>query len=316
MSPAAVVGEVSGGLVGAVTGALAGALVLVSAASGRAALRLTRAAGMVRRIGALVHDAAPAAAGSSPRIGRAPAGARRWLLSALPEADPDRAWRMLVVGVAVAALAGLVAGGPYVGLVALVGAAVGAATGLRLARHRGDVAYEAVLPAALDALGRSLRSGASLLQAVGEAAAAVPGPLGDDLAQVGKEAVRGVPIVQALEGWATRRPLPSVRLASAALCMGAELGGAHARAVEGIAATVRDRLGAAAELRSLATQARASAAVLVAAPVAFTAFAAATDAGTASFLRTPLGAGVLLGGLVLDAAGALWMGAIVRGATR
>lgn len=247
---------------------------------------------------------------------RAPALVRRWLAAALPEADPDRAWRALLVLVAVATGVGSVAGGPYLGLVALVGSTGAAAAGLRLARHRADAAYETALPAALDAIARSLRSGASLVQAVGEAAAAVPGALGDDLGRVGQEAARGIPVVQALEAWPARRPLPVVRLASAALCMGAELGGAQARAVEGIAATVRDRLAAAAERRALATQARASAAVLVVAPVAFAAFALSTDARTAAFLRTPLGAGVLLAGLALDAAGAFWMGAIVRGATR
>lgn len=305
MSPA----EVSGGL--------AGLMVLAAAASARAAARAARGAAVARRLAA--HGPGPVSVSAPrwpPSAGRSPAALRRWLAAALPEADPDRAWRALVLFVAAATVAGQLAGGPYVALVAFLAAVGAAATGVRLARHRADAAYEAVLPAALDGLARSLRSGASLVQALSEAAAAVPGPLGDDLARVSRETAQGIPVVQALEAWPARRPLPVVRLAAAALCMGAELGGAQARAVEGVAATVRDRLAAAAELRALATQARASAAVLVVAPVAFSAFAVATDARTAAFLRTPLGAAVLLAGVALDAAGALWMGAIVRGATR
>jgi tight adherence protein B len=118
-------------------------------------------------------------------------------------------------------------------------------------------------------------------------------------------------IVSALEAWAQARPVAAVRLAVAALCLGAETGGAQARAIDGVAATLRQRLGVAAEARALASQARASAAVMAVAPVAFCALTSATDPRVAAFLlRSPGGIAVLGAGLLLDTAGAVWMARI------
>lgn len=298
-------------------GLAAGLAVLVTVAAVRLGLGALQRAGAARRVAALRPGGETAVARHGRGVPRrVPARVQRWLAAALPEAEPQRAWRAWLVLCAVATATGVATGGPVPGAVALVGTVGASGVGLILGRHRADAGYEAQLPAALDAVARSLRSGGSLLQAVGEAAAAVPGAVGADLVRIERAARRGIPIVAALEDWAARRPLPTVRLASAALCLGAELGGAQARAVEGIAATVRDRLAVAAELRALSAQARASAVVLVAAPIAFAAVAIATDGRTAAFLRTPLGAAVLVAGLALDAAGALWMGTIVRGAAR
>ena len=70
-----------------------------------------------------------------------------------------------------------------------------------------------------------------------------------------------------------------------------------------------------AEVHALATQARASAGVLGIAPVVFTALVSAIEPGTVRFLTTtPVGLLCLVAGLVLEAAGALWMGRIVAGA--
>ncbi len=114
--------------------------------------------------------------------------------------------------------------------------------------------------------------------------------------------------MSALEAVAVRRPLPGVRLGVAALCLGAETGGAQARAVDGVAATVRERQAVAAELRALSSQARISALVIGLAPIAFGVFAATTDPRTAEFmLHTPAGLILLSAGLVLDALGWLWM---------
>jgi len=183
-----------------------------------------------------------------------------------------------------------------------------------LLHGRVDRAVERELPVALDAVARSLRSGASLRQAVGEAADAVPGPLGADLGRVDVALAHGDPLVIALDRWLSARALPGVRLAVAALSLGAEAGGASAQAVDGVAATLRTNLDVAAEVRALSSQARLSALVIALAPVAFSLLAATTDGSTASFLlRTPLGLVCLAIGLGLDAVGFLWMRRIAAG---
>ena len=104
-----------------------------------------------------------------------------------------------------------------------------------------------------------------------------------------------------------------VRLVAAALTIGAGSGGEVARAVDGVAVTLRERHEVLAEARALATQARASAAVLATAPLVFALLVATVEPDAIAFLfTTPLGVGCLVLGLGLDVAGWLWMARITR----
>jgi tight adherence protein B len=171
---------------------------------------------------------------------------------------------------------------------------------------------ERALPFALDDVARSLRSGGSLRMAIVEAASRARGVLGGDLARVAAELDDGHPLHDALAAWEARRPVRSVRLTVAALSLAAETGGASARAIDGVAATLRTNLGITDEIRALSSQARLSALVIVLAPLGFSALAASSDASTALFLfRTPLGLLCLVVGLGLYALGWLWMRRIV-----
>jgi tight adherence protein B len=227
------------------------------------------------------------------------------------------AWTAWLAATALAVLVAVVAGGPGLAGVMALALVVGPVLVVRSRRGRAGARLEQALPGALEAVARSLRSGASLRQAVEEAGSAAgrgPGKvLAAELARAAHEAAQGASLVSALEGVAARRPLPGVRLGVAALCLGAETGGAQARAVDGVAATVRERLAVAAELRALSSQARISALVIGLAPVGFGAFAAATDPRTSDFmLHTPAGLVLLSVGLVLDGVGWMWMQRLAR----
>jgi tight adherence protein B len=235
--------------------------------------------------------------------------------AALAEADlavpAAVAWTAWLAALGVGATGALVAGGPGLAGVAVVALVAGPALVVRTRRGQADARIEQALPGALEAVARSLRSGASLRQAVEEAGGHARGggrALAAELSRAAAEAAQGASLVSALEAVAVRRPLPGVRLGVAALCLGAETGGAQARAVDGVAATVRERQAVAAELRALSSQARISALVIGLAPIGFGFFAAATDPRTAEFmLHTPAGLILLIAGLVLDALGWLWM---------
>jgi tight adherence protein B len=220
--------------------------------------------------------------------------------------DPSTAWTAWVATAVVALPVALAVGGPglVVAVVALLaGGPVLAAVALG---DRADRRYEDALPDALERVAGALRSGASPRRAVEEAGG--PGPVGGDLAAVAADAAAGEPLVAALDRWAERRPLPGVRLTVAALALGAETGGAHARALDGVAATLRGRRAVAGEVRALAAQARLSGLVITVAPVGFGVVAAASDPRTATFLlRTPLGLACLVAGLALNAGAAVWM---------
>lgn len=187
--------------------------------------------------------------------------------------------------------------------------AVGRHLERRLGRRRR--APEVDLPALLEAVAARLRAGGSLAQALVEAAPPPGGPLADQWRRT-VELVPAVGAVGALRDWAARAEQRSVRLAAAALTLAATTGGPPARAIDGVAATLRSRLALQAEIRALSSQARASAVVIVLAPAVFGVLAGLTDPRTAAFLRTPLGLLVVVAGLGLDGLGGWWMARLCR----
>lgn len=291
--------------------ALVALAVLAAGALARAAHRLSRRDAVASRL-LVPAQVSPGGGGRSRRPPPAPPAR---VAAALADADlpvpAPVAWTLWLGALGAGSLVALVAGGPGLAGVALVAFGLGPALAVRTRRGTADARIEQALPVALEAVARSLRSGASLRQAVEEAGRATSRggrALAAELSRVAAEAAQGASLVASLEAVAVRRPLPGVRLGVAALCLGAETGGAQARAVDGVAATVRERLAVAAELRALSSQARISALVIGLAPVGFGAFAAATDPRTAQFmLHTPAGLGLLICGLILDALGWLWM---------
>lgn len=173
----------------------------------------------------------------------------------------------------------------------------------------------AAFPVALESVARSLRSGATLPQALAEAAAAVGGQVGDDLARVAVHA-RSAGLGVALDAWSASRQTSEVRVASAAIALASETGGAAAAAIDGVASSIRQRQAAAGEVRALSTQARLSAIVIGSAPAAFALLSSSADRRASAFLLgTRAGWTCLAVGLGLDAAGVAWMTRITGGAT-
>ena len=290
-----------------VTALLCAVLVLTTAAVVERAATATRGAGLRRRLVAGDGNGL-----GWPRVLGSALPPPPWLEARLDAAaidvDAGLVWTGWLGGGAAAVLASAAVAGVGLAIVAILLVVVGPVVVLASMSGRRDRAVEASLPEALEAVARSLRSGASLHLAVGEAAESVPGVLGQDLAHVAVEAACGTPLARALVEWERRRPLSGVRLTVAALGLGAETGGAQGRAVDGVAETIRNRLAVAGEVRALSSQARYSGLVIALAPLGFSALASMTDERTAEFLfRTPVGLACLVGGIGLDAAAALWM---------
>jgi tight adherence protein B len=171
------------------------------------------------------------------------------------------------------------------------------------------------LPVVLEDIARAVRSGSSLHQASSDAAAARSDRVRTELADAVARASRGSPLATAFASWSRGHPSPDVRLAGAALSLAASAGGAQARAVDGAAATLRERRAVAGEVRAQSAQARLSAVVIGLLPLAFFVWAVVTDGRTAAFLvADPVGWACLVAGIVLDVLGALWMRRILRSA--
>jgi tight adherence protein B len=254
---------------------------------------------------------------TSPAGGGAGSGRGRTFDERLPALclplDPAAAGtvvRAVALGVPVL---GLLVGGVVLAFAGALAVVAGAVVVVRTAPARRAARYERELPELLEQVARHLRSGGSLAQAVGAAVPlSTPSGLSEEWAEV-HDLVSSVGAVAALDGWgAAPSARPSTRLAAAALAMAADTGGSPARAVDGVAATLRSRLAVADEVRALASQARASSVVIALAPLGFAAFAGATDDRTAAFFHSPAGLLVAATGVGLDAVGAWWMARLCR----
>lgn len=219
---------------------------------------------------------------------------------------------------------GVAAGLAVVLVFGLAGLVVGLGAGVLCLvwwwRRRGRVAAalrQRQLPEGLERIAGALRSGSSTPQAIAEAGRAVADPLGGELAGLARSMRHGRPLVDAVDDWAAGHGDKGTRLVATALVLATKVGAAPARALDGVAATLRERLELADERHALATQARVSAVVLSLAPVAFALLLAVSDPAVAGFLfSTASGWACLVVGGGLDALGAAWMARLTRSADR
>lgn len=238
--------------------------------------------------------------------------ARAIALTGLP-LDPGTAWTVAGLS-ALGCVGGAALVSPLLGLAAGVAVLWAPPTLRRTVDRRWWDRRDGQLAGALERLAMELRSGAALAPAVVAMGPATPEPLGAELRSMGQALDHGAALTAALDQWAGRATSsPEVRLAATALRLGAEAGGELARSIDRVAVTLRERREIRAESTALATQARASAAVLAVAPVAFAVLVAAVEPGAIRFLTaSPAGAACLVAGVGLEAAGAAWMARILR----
>lgn len=177
----------------------------------------------------------------------------------------------------------------------------------RLLERRTRRLLDLRIPGALDRVVRQLRSGATLplaLRSVGE----------DDpvFARISAELGQGRSLSDAVEDWRQEDVLPNRQLTATALELASRTGGASARVLDGVAGSLRERVALEREVAALSSQARASAIVLVVAPVVFATSASMVDRRILDLLlREPIGWACLGVGLSLDALGAVWMSRLI-----
>jgi tight adherence protein B len=187
------------------------------------------------------------------------------------------------------------------------------AIGLRRRRR----ALQRQLPLLASTLARSVHSGATLVVALGDAASSLGQPAGEDVAAVAAAIRRGVTVDAALAGWSDRSGSADVGLLVTAARLGHAHGGDLGVALDAVAITLSDRVEVADEARSLTSQARTSAAVLVALPPFGAAcFAVLDPAVAALLLTTPIGWVCIVVGVALDLAGAWVLHRMVQRALR
>ena len=257
--------------------------------------------------------AAALQSGDFPDVPASDALTRHLASLALPVDADELAIYVPAAGLAVFGVSYLALGG-LGGLASVVGVIAADVLLARSAPRRRAAATERALPLVLDGVARHLRAGGSLAQAI---VATRPPASATDLGASWSRLADLVPLVgvtAALDEWSTSSPGTnrSLRLASAALSLAAETGGSPARAIDGVAATLRSRQAVADEIRALSSQSRASAAVIALAPLAFGLLAGVGDPRTRGFLSSPTGLVLLAVGVGLDGLGAWWMAHLCR----
>lgn len=263
--------------------------------------------GRRRRVNRRLHVARSRSAITAPaRVATAVASAD------LPiDADQFTTWWLGSLGLSAGFV--LIAGPVGWVVVALVVAGPLGVLGLRSGRREHRRRAELVDFA--DAVASGVRGGASLPAALSAAHGTLVGPLAAELADLTRHIDHGLAVSEAFAPWA-KDAEPDVRLVGRAISMLAKHGGRSAEALERTASVLRSREDLRRERSGSATQARSSAAVMAAAPVAFALVSAVADPRTLEFLvATPVGLGCLALGITLDLLGAHWMAATVRKAT-
>jgi len=228
------------------------------------------------------------------------------LARAAVELAPDDAIRWWLLAVVVAgALASALS--PLASVPAALAVLAAGPVALWWARGRGDGLVVQALPGALDRVAAGLRAGATVGESLSDLAAGT-GPLAPDLRRVDARLRLGVGLGDALAQWSRERPLPGVQAVTGALALAVSVGGACAVALEGLGESLRSREAMIREAHALSSQARMSALVVGAAPVAYLAFVSMADPGSLDvLLATNAGRACLAIGLTLEALAALWM---------
>ncbi len=199
---------------------------------------------------------------------------------------------------------------PLAGPVAAAPRLLVAATA-RLLPERARLAVDRELPEVLEAVSRGVRAGLSLPTAFVEGAAQAGPAVAPTMAAPVAALAAGRSFERAIRAWSgsgVGARSRGIELATAALLVAGSAGGNRARALDAVAATLRERHALGRDAHALATQARLSALVLVVAPLVFAVFVAGADRRTLAFLVGTPGGWFCLGtGLVLDALGGWWM---------
>lgn len=160
---------------------------------------------------------------------------------------------------------------------------------------------------------RSLRTGASLAVAFGEACGRVPA-VGANFAEVVRAQRRGASLAVALGRRDDSDDASGLVAATIRTC--ARLGGAAAEAIDRTATMLHARAAARAERRVHSAQAELSAKVLTILPIAVLALLVATDHDIRDALGTPAVRVCLVAGLALNLTGWWWMRRIIAGPPR
>jgi tight adherence protein B len=139
---------------------------------------------------------------------------------------------------------------------------------LRLAQSRYQNRFLDPFPDALDLIGRAVKAGLPVLDAMEVAAREMSAPVGSELQRTLDEMHVGVDIDEALQHTADRIRVPDFRFFTVALKLQRRTGGSLAETLANLSRTIRRRKEIRLKARALTSESKSSAAVLALLPLA------------------------------------------------
>ncbi|MBN1588988.1 MAG: type II secretion system F family protein [Pirellulales bacterium] len=219
------------------------------------------------------------------------------------------------------------------GILTLVGAGAGAATGINLLlipivalimgslplvwlflrRRRRLRAFAVQLPDALEMLGRSLRAGQSLAAGFNAISEELSSPISDEFGRVFEEQNLGIALEDSLNSLGERIPNLDLQFFCTAVILQRQTGGDLAEILDKIGSLIRERFQIWGQVQALTGEGRLSGAVLLGLPVALFLVVYQMNPDYVSVLFTdPLGKKMLAGAIVMQIFGALVIRKIVN----
>jgi Flp pilus assembly protein TadB len=181
---------------------------------------------------------------------------------------------------------------------------------LRTTRLNG---FEALLPEAIDLLGRAIRAGHPLSSGLKMVADETQEPIAGEFRRAFEEQRFGLPFEDAILAMADRVILVDVRILVTAILIQREVGGNLAEVLKNTVDTMRERAQTRRHVRALSAEGRLSGFIIVGLPIVLGAWLTFSKPEYMSPLfTTPIGMMLVAGGAGLIVVGAFWIRALIK----
>lgn len=177
---------------------------------------------------------------------------------------------------------------------------------LRWKRSRRILQFEEKFPEAIDLIARALRAGHAFTTGLGMVADEIPDPVGSEFKLLYDRQNFGMPLQDALRGFAERIPLLDARFFATAVLTQREAGGNLSEVLDNLARVVRERFKVKRQVRVVSAHARMTGWALVALPpVTALGMMTVTPENMKVLVSDPLGIQMVIGAILLQVTGGL-----------
>lgn len=220
---------------------------------------------------------------------------------------------LLVISGGIAGLLlGWVIGGPFLGILLLIGSPVVAHLMLVMRTSRRRAKFDSQLGDTLQLLTGGLRAGHSILRAIDAAATEADAPTSEEMRRVVTETSLGKDLLVSLLDASRRMENEDFAWIAQAIQINREVGGDLAEVLDHVAETIRERSEIKGQIRALSAEGKFSAYILVALPFGIGAMLMIVSPGYVTPLFTePLGWVMIGASAIMMTIGGLWLRKII-----